>query len=248
MKPTPPFELTPAGIKPLGGTVTPIDDAPRALLQAYIGWNDIEARISLSDEAMLRDHDRVATDDELRDVVKRWLCDDLCSNVDGDIYRPEFRHPQCPLHGKEADPERWMGMEASVAALHALITAARPSDAALPAPTPGAPEVWPTGPLTPEELAALAAIDNEPRAVLSFAQFQASGRDVPNLAAAMDDSGLPRGAGRVYEGPLWMQRKAHGRWYTKIVNKDVNGTLAEVERKLYDWGCGEVFDAPKGGR
>lgn len=114
MKPKPKFELTPAGIKRLGGELIPIDDAPRELLQAYIAWNDKDSEFD--DASMMRDHERVATDEELRDVVKEWLCDDLCVNVDGDIYRPEFRHPDCPIHGKEADPERWVGMEASVEA------------------------------------------------------------------------------------------------------------------------------------
>ncbi len=81
--------------------------------------------------------------------------------------------------------------------------------------------------------------------VVTFEQFQASGRDVPDLSAEADEfSDAPRGPGRIYTGDLWAERKGMGVWFTQIERGDFEGTLEQIETLLYQWGCGEVFEAP----
>lgn len=81
----------------------------------------------------------------------------------------------------------------------------------------------------------------------TFAQFQASGRDCPDLGeAGVDDcEGMP---GRLYgaeEGELYIEREGDVFWLT-IANETRMGALQELERILYDWALdeGHLDEAP----
>lgn len=68
---------------------------------------------------------------------------------------------------------------------------------------------------------------------MTFEEFQATGKDVPDLKVV--DHHLEGATGRVYDGIYWTQ-KHNGYWSTIICNSEPHSKNLEViERELYDW-------------
>ena len=84
---------------------------------------------------------------------------------------------------------------------------------------------------------------------MTFEEFQASGRDTPNLAAEVDDYGGDN-PGRIYAGGLWIEdarrrEGGDGRWYTIVGNAEYQSdNLEHVERPLYEFGVAGGFLTP----
>lgn len=81
---------------------------------------------------------------------------------------------------------------------------------------------------------------------LTFAQFQRSGRDVPDLRRVLPAADHPyevRTPGRVYAGKLVIEDSQgckEGRWMLNIANDSrCSNQLAALERRLYRWGRDE---------
>jgi hypothetical protein len=83
---------------------------------------------------------------------------------------------------------------------------------------------------------------------MTFEQFQATGRDVPDLRDCEDSSiwdayefATRRVPGRVYAGNAYIERQGD-RWYCQIANTEmVDANRAKVERFLYDWALSEGY-------
>jgi hypothetical protein len=80
---------------------------------------------------------------------------------------------------------------------------------------------------------------------MTFEQFQASGRDVPDLGAEIVGMDLEGKPGRVYlyEGGPYIERSATG-WYLCLGRDEYEVTDEDrptVERLLYDWCKAERF-------
>ena len=81
----------------------------------------------------------------------------------------------------------------------------------------------------------------------TFAEFQATRTDVADLSdesGMIDDEGNPiRWGGYRYASGLWIIRKPDGTFYLLLIQDEYeSANLAELERKLYDYGveCGEI--------
>lgn len=82
---------------------------------------------------------------------------------------------------------------------------------------------------------------------MTLEEFQATGRDCPDLGAALADECLQGAVGRLYSGgSLWIEDTTnwptdapgygHGRWYTLIGNCQYQSdTLIEIEWRLYEF-------------
>jgi len=94
--------------------------------------------------------------------------------------------------------------------------------------------------------------------MMTFAEFQATGRAVDDLVAATDDDGLrysreadsPPARGRVYCDSLWIEERPESgwpngrgeRWWCLIGRDDwLTDDLAAVERRLYAFACDEGY-------
>lgn len=79
---------------------------------------------------------------------------------------------------------------------------------------------------------------------MTFEEFQATGRDVANLAEALPDmADILDGdnGGRVYAGGTFIERLGDGRWHLFIETIEwVDTDLANLERHLWDWAEGEI--------
>lgn len=89
-----------------------------------------------------------------------------------------------------------------------------------------------------------------PRKAISFASFQASGRDVADLRAVLPDMYERRTPGRVYTGDLVIEDtrgNADGAWMLTIGNSSrCSNDLKSLERELFDYGIDEGhIDAPR---
>lgn len=83
---------------------------------------------------------------------------------------------------------------------------------------------------------------------MTFEEFQASGRDVEDMAADKDGAANSfEGPGRVYHGGLFVERALHARdlYHLTINNAQWSDYgpegLERLERKLYSWACGEGY-------
>jgi hypothetical protein len=75
--------------------------------------------------------------------------------------------------------------------------------------------------------------------MMTFEEFQASGRDVADLRTVDPDAYLSEWSGRVYAGNLIIERAERG-WCLTIGNHSaVRMELATLERDLYDYGMSE---------
>ncbi len=75
--------------------------------------------------------------------------------------------------------------------------------------------------------------------MLTFEEFQATGRDVRDLREIEDFAGceVPEECqpGRLYADDLYIEREPDGRWYLHINNVHWLGEpLADLEKHLYD--------------
>ncbi len=92
---------------------------------------------------------------------------------------------------------------------------------------------------------------------MTFAEFQATGRDAPDLGAFLRDFGIdePDARGRIYLKSLFLEDtstwpetlpgKSRGRWYTLIGRSEFESDdLAEIERTLYRFAISEGYITP----
>lgn len=73
--------------------------------------------------------------------------------------------------------------------------------------------------------------------MLTFEQFQATGKEVDNIGDVLGDADeeLDR-PGRVYDDAFWILPTSDGRWYLRVIQDEwTSADLTELERHLYDW-------------
>lgn len=75
---------------------------------------------------------------------------------------------------------------------------------------------------------------------MTLDQFRASGRDVANLGAELDDECVDGVPGRVYahEAGPYIERFGEG-WLLTLGNCQFEEPLADLEARLYDWAVSE---------
>jgi hypothetical protein len=86
----------------------------------------------------------------------------------------------------------------------------------------------------------------EPTPIMTFAEWQATGRDVEDLEAALPGHSW-EGAGRIYAGDLVIERSSNGTgWCLTIANASwASETLESLEEELYQFAtCEGVIDQP----
>jgi hypothetical protein len=77
--------------------------------------------------------------------------------------------------------------------------------------------------------------------ILTFAEFQATGRNVLELAAIAGAQGF-EGPGRVYCAGFVIETGRYAAWCLTIENGSrESNDLASLERDLYDWARGEGY-------
>ena len=78
--------------------------------------------------------------------------------------------------------------------------------------------------------------------MMTFAQFQASGRAVKNLAAVEHCAAQgAAGPGRVYANDLYIERAGPRGWCLTLGNDSRIDALPTLERRLYDWAVAEGY-------
>jgi hypothetical protein len=78
---------------------------------------------------------------------------------------------------------------------------------------------------------------------MNFEQWQATGRDVPDINQVIDTCNGEMLPGRVYEGDLYIENgDKMDRWFLTIGNSQyADDDLESLERILFDWAVDEGF-------
>lgn len=78
--------------------------------------------------------------------------------------------------------------------------------------------------------------------MMTFEQFQATGRDIPDLAMVEHaaSQGMS-GPGRAYDDDLFIMGDAATGWCLTIENDSRIGALPNLEARLYEWACEEGY-------
>jgi len=83
--------------------------------------------------------------------------------------------------------------------------------------------------------------------MMTIDEFRATGRDVADLSTIehIACSGIESGAGRTYmDDQLFIEHgEISGAWHLTLGNAQLLGSLADMERKLYDWAVSEGYIA-----
>lgn len=78
--------------------------------------------------------------------------------------------------------------------------------------------------------------------MITFEQFVATGRDVPDLDRVVDGCET-EGPGRTYlDDTLYISRWTNGLWNLQIYGREeISKDLSILEQMLYDWACDEGY-------
>lgn len=81
--------------------------------------------------------------------------------------------------------------------------------------------------------------------LMTFAEFQATGFDCPDIGEKLKDESLQGSSGRIYCGSLYIEKwnDPRGPWLTMIGREQPCGELVDVEWELYSWARSEGYCA-----